>query len=382
MSQQYWDIIKNAADGSAEILLYGDIGGFDYDTYQEINTAKKFTEEFKALEKEFSLINVRINSYGGSMGEGIAISNAIAQSSSEVHTWIDGVAMSMAGLIAISGHKVHMAENAILMIHNSSSGVYGNAADHREMAKTLDVFDKSMALLISSKTGQPVEDATTTFLNYKDNFFTSDEAAAASLVDIVEPIAVEGVPSASAFKGKTYASIAAQHIQSMKAPEAKQNWFAMIRAALTPKEKPKPESKMNFESLKAALESGKILALSADEKASILEEITAALKEGDVITASDLSDVKASLSTSEQALKVSNQTITDAAAVLGVEVAEIVATATSLKSDHALVCAKLEKLAPGASINSGDDPPPEPDPSAQLAHNQRADQAHGTSSIH
>src|SRR5690606_61441 len=98
-------------------------------------TAADFVRELNALKNE--QITIRINSVGGSVPDGLAIYNAIKRHPSKVTIAIDGMAMSIASLIAMAGES-HMASNAMLMIHAPWSVAAGNAKVHREHADMLD----------------------------------------------------------------------------------------------------------------------------------------------------------------------------------------------------------------------------------------------------
>lgn len=105
-----WYTIK-AADvrGAADISIYEEIGGFGV-------TAKQFAEDLKALG-DVSHINLRIHSPGGDVFEGIAIYNLLRNHPADITVYIDGVAASMASVVAMAGDRVVMPENAMMMIH-------------------------------------------------------------------------------------------------------------------------------------------------------------------------------------------------------------------------------------------------------------------------
>lgn len=161
---------------TAEVLLYGFIDNYDV-------SAGDFVKELRSLEKDYSTINVRINSGGGSVFEGFAIYNAIKQSKATINTYIDGLAASMASIIALAGSKVYMSQMARLMTHQPSSGSYGNSEDLRKNADLLDGLEKTMCAIYAAKTGKSMEDCKTAFLNGKDNWFDAQQAKDAGLVD-------------------------------------------------------------------------------------------------------------------------------------------------------------------------------------------------------
>lgn len=176
-------IMTSEDSNEATIFLYGYIGeewefnGSDWTIGG--NTDTEFVQELLRLEAKYSLINVRINSYGGDMMHGNAIISAMKRSKAEIHTYNDGIAASMAGAIWLCGQKRHMATNAMLMLHAGSNIVWGNAQDMREMADVLDQFTKTMVISISENTGQSEEEINKKFFSdYKDHFLTYSDVAA------------------------------------------------------------------------------------------------------------------------------------------------------------------------------------------------------------
>lgn len=178
---KFYEIKAQHQDGPAEIHIYGDIGENWWD--DEGITAKKMVEELAAIEVE-ELI-VRINSYGGSVADGIAIYNAIKRHNSLVTVEIDGVAMSIASLIAMAGDEVRMAENAIFMVHAPWGGAFGNAAELREYADVLDKYADAMASSYMAKTGKSKEDVDALLKGGDDHYYTAEEALAEGFVDVV-----------------------------------------------------------------------------------------------------------------------------------------------------------------------------------------------------
>lgn len=116
---------------TAEILLYDDIGGFWG------ITADSFIREVKAL-KNISTINLRINSNGGSVFDGLTMYNYLKYHAVRVEVDIDGLAASIASVVALAGDEVRMADNAWMMIHDPWVTVAGTADDLRKTAGTMD----------------------------------------------------------------------------------------------------------------------------------------------------------------------------------------------------------------------------------------------------
>lgn len=168
----------DAAPASAEVWIYADIGE---SWWGETVTAKDFVQEIAALDVQS--LSVRINSYGGSVSDGLAIYNALRRHPAEVTVSVDGIAASIASLIAMAGDRVEIAENAMLMIHAPWAVTVGNSADMRERADQLDMWANSMASSYASKTGKPLEDVLALLTDGKDHWYSAAEAVAEGFAD-------------------------------------------------------------------------------------------------------------------------------------------------------------------------------------------------------
>jgi ATP-dependent protease ClpP protease subunit len=74
------------------------------------------------LQNNVEKINVRINSIGGSVLDGYSIVSSILNCKVPVNTYIDGLAASIAGVIAVAGKKCHIMDYGTMMVHNPSGG--------------------------------------------------------------------------------------------------------------------------------------------------------------------------------------------------------------------------------------------------------------------
>lgn len=167
--------IKADAGDTAEILLYDEIG------YWGI-TATEFVQQLATITAPS--VNVRINSPGGDVFDGLAIYAALQAHPADITCTVEGWAASAASFIALSGKKCVMAPNAFMMIHNAWGLAVGNAADHADMAVTLDKIDGQLASIYSAKSGKPVDEIQTLMKGKVDGtWFTADEAMALGLID-------------------------------------------------------------------------------------------------------------------------------------------------------------------------------------------------------
>ena len=155
--------IQNGADGVTEMYIYDEIGWLGVE-------AEVFVQDLKRLKGE---VLVRINSPGGSVWDGMAIYNAIRERKEPTNTIVDGLAASAASYIAVAGHKISIAENAFLMIHEPWSGVIGPASEMRKEADLLDKVNEQIINMYVKKSGKAFDEiqaamADETWLNGKD----------------------------------------------------------------------------------------------------------------------------------------------------------------------------------------------------------------------
>lgn len=152
MKQTPWTIIATAP-GQLEILLYQMIGE---DFWGEGTTAKSFSDDLKAAGA-VSKIHLRVNSPGGNVFDGIAIYNALLSHRATVTATVDGLAASIASVIIMAASEISVAENGIVMIHNPSTLIAGDANEMRKMADTMDKVKSSMITAYRRHTKLSVE---------------------------------------------------------------------------------------------------------------------------------------------------------------------------------------------------------------------------------
>jgi ATP-dependent Clp endopeptidase proteolytic subunit ClpP len=170
-----WYDFRAQARG-AEIVIYDEIGAFGI-------PAKVFLDELKALGP-IAHLTVRINSPGGSVFDGVAIYNALKRHEAAITVWIDGIAASIASMIAMAGDEVVMPENAMLVLHDPSGLVAGTASDMRAVAEALDRMKAGMVAAYRDKSGR--DDAEIEALMAAETWLSAKEAVALGLADRIE----------------------------------------------------------------------------------------------------------------------------------------------------------------------------------------------------
>jgi len=145
-----WFSIKAKAAGAAEIKIYDEIGMWGI-------TARQFSDELAALG-QVKQISLFIHSPGGDVFDGIAIYNLLKKHPANITVHIDGLAASMASVIAMAGDKVVMPENAMLMIHKPWGISGGNANEMRDYADLLDKVEAVLIPAYATKTGKSADE--------------------------------------------------------------------------------------------------------------------------------------------------------------------------------------------------------------------------------
>jgi len=149
MSNKFWNF-KNKDEKSGELMLYGDISTSTW--WGDEVTPKQFKADLDALGDVGSL-NIYINSGGGDVFAGQAIHSMLKRHKAVKTVFIDGIAASIASVIAMAGDKIVMPKNAMMMIHNASTIAIGNKETFRKLADDLEKIDGSIVAVYIAKTG-------------------------------------------------------------------------------------------------------------------------------------------------------------------------------------------------------------------------------------
>lgn len=144
-------MIKNQTDTSADLYFYGDIASetWQSDCYEEDmapGDVKEFLDELTGTEK----INIHINSGGGSVFGGIAIYNMLKRNDAYKTVYIDGLAASIASVIAMSGDEVIIPKNAAMMIHKPMTSYFLTSKNADELRKDAEALDSCQELIMNT----------------------------------------------------------------------------------------------------------------------------------------------------------------------------------------------------------------------------------------
>lgn len=135
-----WYEFKAQGEDHAELWIYSEIGE---NFWGEGVAASTFVPELNAIRA--NQIDLHINSYGGNVFDGMAMYTALQRHPARVTCYVDGVAASIASIVALAGDEVVMPSNAMLMIHNPMGSVYwGSEQVMRQMADSLAAIKAAM----------------------------------------------------------------------------------------------------------------------------------------------------------------------------------------------------------------------------------------------
>lgn len=183
--------VKNQSETSVDLYIYGDIVSDDWYKYTDDDKCPKDIADFLSSLSNVENINLHINSGGGSAFGGIAIYNQLKRYKATITAYIDGLAASIASVIAFAGDKIIIPSNAEIMIHKPMTCYFQsmlNADKLRKDADKLDVIQKSIINTYMNKVREGVtEEQINDFVN-SEKWFTAEEAAQIFDIEIEESL--------------------------------------------------------------------------------------------------------------------------------------------------------------------------------------------------
>tara|TARA_B110001469_G_scaffold46647_1_gene45606 strand:+ start:7672 stop:8715 length:1044 start_codon:yes stop_codon:yes gene_type:complete len=178
---------------STDIHIYDEIGVHGI-------TAKSFLEDLRGLKGKD--ITVHINSTGGDVFQGQAIYTALKNYSGKVTVKIEGLAASMATIIALAADKVEMTSNSLFMIHSPMSNVFGNKAQMRKQINALEKVETTMLSVYKAKTNISEEEIEQMMAH--ETWLSAHEALELGFIDeVLGAVKVVAKYSLSGYQNKT-----------------------------------------------------------------------------------------------------------------------------------------------------------------------------------
>lgn len=177
-SRRYFSLETSGSE--ANIVIYGDVTSWPWSEsdVSSYNLSKQIDE------LDVDTINVGINSYGGEIGEGLAIYNALKRHPAKVRTRCDGFACSIASVIFMAGDERVMADPSMLMIHNGWTIAQGDAKALRKQADDIEkMTEASVQIYMQHAT---IEEEELRALMDAETWIAADEAVSMGLATSIE----------------------------------------------------------------------------------------------------------------------------------------------------------------------------------------------------
>lgn len=219
---------KALSKKEAEIDIEGEITSQIWDDSD--TSASQFRDLLKQVG-DVKTINLHINSPGGDVFEGVSIYNMLKQSKADIHVYIDGLAASIASVIAMAGDTITMPENSMLMIHNPWTIAQGNSKELRKVADDMDKMGESIKTSYLSKSNDKLDVDTLTQLMDEETWLTAKEAAEYGLADeVLEPVKMAAClteEQAKSFKHTPKSLVTAHPLKAEKTPD--ESWRQKVK---------------------------------------------------------------------------------------------------------------------------------------------------------
>lgn len=180
-NKKFWQFKAAAEDKPAELLLYGHISSVSW--WDDEVTPKQFKKDLDDLG-DVEEISVFVNSGGGDVFAGQAIYSMLKRHKATINVYIDGLAASIASVVAMAGDTIYMPKNAMMMIHNPYTFAFGDSSEFRKMADTLDQVREGIITTYLDKTGMDKQEIID--LMDAETWMTAEEAVEYGFADELE----------------------------------------------------------------------------------------------------------------------------------------------------------------------------------------------------
>lgn len=178
--------VKNLTEQSGDLYIYGEI--IDNTDWKWDETDVMPNDVLNALNQVEGLdyLNIYINSPGGSVFSGLAIYNMLKRNKAKKTVYVDGIAASMASVIAMAGDTINIPSNAFLMVHNPWTVAMGNANDFRKLADDLDAIASGVMNVYKDNLKGDIDEGTIQELLDNETWLNGEEAAKYFNVEVIE----------------------------------------------------------------------------------------------------------------------------------------------------------------------------------------------------
>jgi len=127
------------------IKLYGPIGGYFGTTAADL---------LAQIPDDAETVYLRIHSPGGSVGDGLAMYNALRDHKARIVAIVDGYAASSASFVMLAGDEIRVHRSSMIFVHNPWTYAEGNSKDLRKVAEDLDKHGEAILDIYQQRTGK------------------------------------------------------------------------------------------------------------------------------------------------------------------------------------------------------------------------------------
>jgi ATP-dependent protease ClpP protease subunit len=168
-----------AAEGEPAALdVFGEIG---WSWWGDGVETGEFAQQLAAVTAD--TITVRVNSPGGDVFDGIAITNLLRAHPATINVVVMGLAASAASVITMAGDSISMMPQSEMMIHDASGICMGNPADMADMVTLLNHVSDNIASAYADRAGGTAQEWRDVMRG--EQWYTAQEAVDAGLADQV-----------------------------------------------------------------------------------------------------------------------------------------------------------------------------------------------------
>lgn len=231
---------------AVKLYIYDDVtatGDFNWNTweYEESETSAKYMRN--QLEQIGSGVDIElhINSAGGEVSEGVAIYNLLkqkSQSGNKIRAFIDGMAYSVAMVIAMAADEIHMGLGTSMLLHYPWMWCAGNAEELRNYAKQLDALGESSLQLFLHRAGDRITYEELDTMMREETMLDPETCVKYGFADVVDEYKAENEPP------MTVEQLRRENVQLRQELSARASGMCEIQqmlAGLKPQQKSEPE---------------------------------------------------------------------------------------------------------------------------------------------
>ena len=231
---------------AVKLYIYDDVtatGDFNWNTweYEESETSAKYMRN--QLEQIGSGVDIElhINSAGGEVSEGVAIYNLLkqkSQSGNKIRAFIDGMAYSVAMVIAMAADEIHMGLGTSMLLHYPWMWCAGNADELRNYAKQLDALGESSLQLFLHRAGDRITYEELDTMMREETMLDPETCVKYGFADVVDEYKAENEPP------MTVEQLRRENVQLRQELSARASGMSEIQqmlAGLKPQQKAEPE---------------------------------------------------------------------------------------------------------------------------------------------